>query len=395
MTIEIHNRSKHRRIHPPCIGANHVRMLVLISLQAFALSLPGQTVSTENLHEVRAKIGQLETSLANEAIKFDSAREQIIEIERRLHDARQQKLKLQSELEAKSEHLLGLNADHTRLKSAVDATAAITKKTLVARYILWRQPKLKVLLNNTNIAEVQRHLKYYDYVVAANNKVLRNRTDQLRRLENVEAALKLEASKLRYLRNQADEHLIALTDMHARRLQIAGSLEELLKENEQTLAQLQDDENQLTKLVDDVADKVIDAPAIPTPFEGLKGALSWPTVGAIAKAPGGAMRAGGAKWSGVIIESDPGSEVAAVADGQVAFADWFRNLGLLVIVDHGNGYMSLYGHNQELYKESGDKVTAGEIIATVGDTGGQSRTGLYFEIRQNGRPQDPRKWCKK
>ena len=107
------------------------------------------------------------------------------------------------------------------------------------------------------------------------------------------------------------------------------------------------------------------------------------------------MRAGGAKWSGVIIESEPGSEVVAVADGQVAFADWFRNLGLLVIIDHGDGYMSLYGHNQELYKENGELVVAGEIVATVGDTGGRRSTGLYFEIRQNGMPQDPRQWCKK
>jgi len=133
MTIEIHNRSMNRRIHPPRAGANHVRTQDLISLRAFSLSLPGQTVSTENLQEVCAKMGQLEKSLANEAIKFDSVRTQITEIERRLYDARQEKLKFQSKLEAKSEQVLVLNADRTRLKRKVDATVAITKKTLVAR----------------------------------------------------------------------------------------------------------------------------------------------------------------------------------------------------------------------------------------------------------------------
>ncbi len=395
MNYGIPNRVANGRLHASHIRINHLRMPVLVSLLAIAFSSLAQTVGADNLQEVRAKIDQLESSLANETIKFDSAREQIIEIERRLLEARQEKLKFQLELEAKRKNMLALRQEHLRLKSAVDATAGIMKKTLVARYMLWRQPKLKVLLNNTSIAEVQRRLKYYDYVAAANNKTLRNQTDQLRQLEDVEAALNLEASKLRYLRNQADEHLTALTDTLARRRQIAGSLEQFLKESEQTLGQLQEDKNQLTRLVDDVTDKVSETHAIPTPFEGLKGALSWPTVGAIAKAPGGAMRTGGAKWSGVIIESDPGSEVQAVADGHIAFADWFRNLGLLVIIDHGKGYMSLYGHNQELYKESGDRVAAGEIIATVGDTGGQSKTGLYFEIRQNGIPQDPRKWCKK
>ena len=196
------------------------------------------------------------------------------------------------------------------------------------------------------------------------------------------------------MRDQTEQQSAELDANLARRKQIAKSLEQLVKENADALEQLHDDETQLTRLVDDVTETVLDARAIHTPFGGLKGLLDWPTSGRVAKAPGRAMRAGGAKWSGVIIESDLGTVVTAVADGQVAFADWFRNLGLLVIIDHGDGYMSLYGHNQELYKESGDEVLAGEAVATVGDTGGRSTSGLYFEIRQDGMPQDPRKWCK-
>ena len=136
-------------------------------------------------------------------------------------------------------------------------------------------------------------------------------------------------------------------------------------------------------------------PVSRVPFEGLKGELDWPTTGRIAMAPGSTMRDGGAKWSGVIIESPPGSEVTAIASGRVAFADWFRNLGLLVIVDHGDGYMSLYGHNETLYADVGDAVEAGQVVATVGDTGGRVTSGLYFEIRQDGTPQDPRLWCRR
>ena len=391
MKSGIYDRSKARGILAHLIP---FRVIILITQLAIAAGALAQTPPSENLQEVRTRIGQLEVSLANEEIKFKSAREEIAEIERRLHAAREQKEKYRRELEAKSGRIDSLRAERNRLNRAYEATSETINKTLVARFMLWRQPRLKILLNNTNITELQRNLTYFDYIATANSQILQKQTGKISQIQDVEAALKLEASKPRFMRNQAEEQSAELTETLARRKQITESLGQLLKDNEHVLGQLHDDEIQLTKLVDDVAETVLDAPPIPAPFGGLKGELAWPTTGRIAKAPGGAMREGGAKWSGVIIESDPGSMVAAVADGQVAFADWFRNLGLLVIIDHGDGYMSLYGHNQELYKESGEWVSAGEAVATVGDTGGQSTSGLYFEIRQNGMPQDPRKWCK-
>jgi septal ring factor EnvC (AmiA/AmiB activator) len=370
------------------------RVLLLQLLLSITLSHAAQTQPAENLVQVRARINELEKSLANEAIKFKSARKEILEIERRLHVARQQNEIFSQQLEAKTNHIVALREQSARLNRSYAVTTDAVQKTLIARFMLLQQPRLKILLNNTDITSLQRNLKYYDFVAAANKELLEEQNVQRGRLHGVESALKLEASKLRQIRAQTEEHLGTLNQALARRNDIAKSLEKLLQENEQVLDQLQDDENQLAKLVDEVAEN-LPARSAAAPFSILKGTLTWPTAGRIAKPPGGAMRAGGAKWSGVIIESEPGSEVVAVADGQVAFADWFRNLGLLVIIDHGDGYMSLYGHNQELYKENGELVVAGEIVATVGDTGGRSSTGLYFEIRQNGMPQDPRQWCKK
>ena len=395
MQIGIYDRSKERGSLARSIRthATILRVLILVSIST-TITL-AQTAPSESLQDVRNRIGRLEASLANEEIKFHNARDEITEIERRLHEARREKDKFRQELETKSSRINSLRAERDRLNRAYDATSDALKKTLLARFMLWRQPKLKILLNNTNVTELQRHLTYFDYIATANNQILQDQTGEIDQIHGVEAALKLEASKLRYMRNQAEEPSAELTAALVRRKQIAESLEQLLQENEHALGQLQEDEIQLSKLVDDVTESVLDTSKTSAPFGGLKGALSWPTAGRIAKAPGGAMRAGGAKWSGVIIESEPGSVVAAIADGHIAFADWFRNFGLLVIIDHGDGYMSLYGHNQELYKESGDPVAAGEAVATVGDTGGKSTSGLYFEIRQNGMPQDPRKWCRK
>jgi len=387
--------ARKKRLRAVFAGGLVSRAVFLSLLLSITVTHAAQTPPVEHLHQVRARINELEKSLAAEAIKFKSARKEILEIERRLYLARQENENYRQQLEAKTNHILALREQSARLNQSYAATVDAVKKTLIARFMLVRQPKLKVLLNNTDITGLQRNLRYYDYVAAANNELLQKQKIQRGQLHGVESALKLEASKLRQIRARTEEHLQTLNQSLARRNDIAKSLEKLLKENEQTLDQLQEDESQLAKLVYEVVENLPPTRPATAPFGVLKGTLAWPTAGRIAKPPGSAMREGGAKWSGVIIESEPGSEVVAVADGQVAFADWFRNLGLLVIIDHGDGYMSLYGHNQKLHKESGELVSAGEIVATVGDTGGRSSTGLYFEIRQNGLPQDPRRWCKK
>ena len=126
----------------------------------------------------------------------------------------------------------------------------------------------------------------------------------------------------------------------------------------------------------------------------LKGALKWPVRGDIAERFGAPRKGGRLKAQGVTISASAGSEVRAISAGMVIFADWFRNLGLLIIVDHGAGYMSLYGHNEALAKKAGDMVAVGDVIARVGDTGGQEDSTLYFEIRENGAPVDPALWCR-
>ncbi|MDT4859240.1 Murein hydrolase activator EnvC [compost metagenome] len=131
------------------------------------------------------------------------------------------------------------------------------------------------------------------------------------------------------------------------------------------------------------------------PFAKSRGQLPWPVDGRLVarfgSARGGDSRA---KWDGVLIGASEGSAVRAVHGGRVVFADWLRGAGLLVILDHGNGYLSLYGHNQRLLKNAGDIVKAGESIATVGTSGGQDTPALYFAIRQQGRPTDPAQWCR-
>jgi septal ring factor EnvC (AmiA/AmiB activator) len=128
-------------------------------------------------------------------------------------------------------------------------------------------------------------------------------------------------------------------------------------------------------------------------FGQLRGKLAWPVTGHLV-ARFGETRAGGVKWDGVLVAAERGASVRAVYQGRVIYSDWLSGLGLLLIIDHGDGYMSLYGHNERLYKAVGDKVGAGDEIASAGDSGGSSRPELYFEIRKAGKPLDPRPWFK-
>jgi len=395
VTLQTHSNDGFHRLHrTPAVNAPGLLLLLLV-LSAGVIACFQQGASAADLSELRNRIDGLEQSLKGEEVKYASARAEVLDIERQLHQARTENDALREQLAAKTQRIDDLRAERDEVKQNFERSALAMRTLLVARYKQSRRSRLKVLLNNDDINTIQRNLKYYEYVTAANTSLMSEHMRQLKTLSNVESALKLEALKLRNIRLETETQLNNLKESFESRTRVAKSLESLLKKNKDELKQLHEDENELGDLVEGVLEESAAAVKPASPFGRLKGTLSWPTDGPIAKAPGSAMRDGGAKWSGVIIDSSPGSKVTAIADGRVAFADWFRNLGLLLIIDHGDGYMSLYGHNQEIFKHSGDSVNAGEVVATVGDTGGRSTTGLYFEIRRHGTPDDPRLWCKK
>jgi len=129
------------------------------------------------------------------------------------------------------------------------------------------------------------------------------------------------------------------------------------------------------------------------PFAKLKRKLPWPVAGKLAAGFGDRREVGDLRWRGAFIAASANRDVRAVAHGRVVFADWLRGFGLLIIVDHGDEYMTLYGHNQALYKAVGERVAPGDVVASVGDTGGMDRSGVYFELRHKGEPQNPQNWC--
>ena len=265
------------------------------------------------------------------------------------------------------------------------------------RQLIGKQEPLKLLLNQRDPAQTGRVLTYYQYFGRARASQIAAINSHIAELATLDAQVAEEEARLAALEDQRKGELSRLQTARERRGRALVSLEAESKNRARELEKLKDQQGGLEKLVRELRRALERIDKFPTDskdaFAKLRGKLSWPVSGKLL-ASFGQTRAGGVKWDGVLLSGAQGSAVRAVYHGRVVYADWLSGLGLLTIIDHGDGYLSLYGHNERLYKEVGERVTAGDTIATVGDTGGRSTPALYFEIRRAGKPVDPRPWFK-
>ena len=340
---------------------------------------------------------------------------------------------LQQELNKSNEELKRLDTEKKKLQQSRLEQQRLIGIQARAAYQGGQQEYLKLLLNQQNPEKFSRTLTYYDYLSQARLEQLATFNETLRQLANVEQDIANQQNQLNEQKSALDgrreqlaearkERQLALAKLNkdlsardqklkARQLEQA-QLGNVLKTIEATLARQAREAAEARKLElaaeqarlkGDKASPGADGPLVSSSgatyggnFASARGKLPWPVNGRLA-ARFGTARGGDerTKWDGVLISAGAGSQVHAVHGGRVVFADWLRGAGLLVILDHGNGYLSLYGHNQSLLKDAGQIVKAGEAIATVGTSGGQNTPALYFAIRQQGRPSDPAQWCRR
>ena len=261
-----------------------------------------------------------------------------------------------------------------------------------------RQEYLKLLLNQQDPAAVSRVMTYYDYFNKARTTRIDKAIQTITKLDQVKVKIENQRLVLNKLKQQQLAEKKQLEESYNERAVVVARLQQELNSKDKQLSQLLEDEQQIQKLLQairEVMPELLKVPGEAQPFAKLRGKLKWPAQGKIQNIFGKKRKASRVSWNGIVIKAPEGRNVHAVARGRVAYADWLRGYGLLLIIDHGDGYMSLYGHNQSLFKETGDWVEAGEEIASVGNSGGQQQSGLYFEIRHNGKPTNPGKWCRK
>jgi septal ring factor EnvC (AmiA/AmiB activator) len=261
-----------------------------------------------------------------------------------------------------------------------------------AAYLIGRQEPLKLLLNQEDPALAGRMFVYYGYFGRARAGQIKLIADDVQRLAELSAELDAEDAELAQLEQQQRAELAHLEHARAQRSQVLAGLEAESRTRAQNLERLRSQQAGLEQLLRELRTAMERFPLKSNDaFAKLRGKLAWPVSGHLVARFGDA-RAGGVRWDGVLVATERGAPVKAVCDGRVIYADWLPGLGLLAIVDHGDGYLSLYGHNERLYKAAGEQVAAGEAIAAAGDSGGSGRPELYFEIRKGGKPVDPRPW---
>lgn len=280
----------------------------------------------------------------------------------------------------------------TALQSQREALAALLRSA----YALGNHEELKLLLQQDDVAAISRVLAYHRYFQRAQVDQIDRLRGDLRELADVQASIETanaELDRTRSARTAEGEKLAVERTEHER---LVAEIDARLKDQGTRIAALGKDEAALTDLLEKLRDVFADIPeqlAGAEPFASARGRLAWPVQGRIVSAFGAADDSG-RRSSGVLISAATGTAVHAVSHGRVAFADWLRGYGLMIIVDHGDGYMSLYGGNETLLKDVGDWVDAGTTIASSGASGGQKTPGLYFELRAKGQAVDPRGWLR-
>jgi septal ring factor EnvC (AmiA/AmiB activator) len=405
--------------------------LVLLSCLLAPAFADEKAETQKQLEAARTDVAELKKLLEKLQQEKSGVQKELKRTEKEMGGLEKQVKGLEGELKKSEEELKRLDQEKKKLQQSRLEQQRLIGIQARAAYQGGQQEPLRLLLNQQQPEKFSRTLTYYDYLGQARLEQLAAFNETLRQLGNVEADIASQQAQLAEQKTALDsqreqlasvrkERQLALAKLNKEynardsklkaRQQEQAELTRVLKTIEETLARQarEAEEARRLALLEQQQARTPQGQALPLgpavssagagyggPFASAKGKLPWPVDGRLV-ARYGSARGGDSrtKWDGVLIGASAGSQVHAVHGGRVVFADWLRGAGLLVILDHGNGYLSLYGHNQSLLKEAGDIVKAGESIATVGTSGGQDTPALYFAIRQQGRPSDPAQWCR-
>jgi septal ring factor EnvC (AmiA/AmiB activator) len=357
---------------------------------------PSSQEKSVELESVRSQIRDLQNDIQAAQGEADRLQKDIQSNERDAVEVKKRLSEIENEINTRAVKVAALNVDKADREKTLKGEQQLLAQQIRAAYKIGRNDYLKLLLNQEDPDLVGRMLVYYDYYNRARADRIEQINSSLREINQIKSNIQTEQEKLDGLRKEQLNKLEQFTRSRASRKESIARLQAYISGQGKQLQVLQRNEQELEMLVDQLRrqESIVKSFEEVPPFTALKGKLKWPVPGKIGARFGTSRKGGKLKWQGVLIRAGSGTDVHAVSTGKVVFADWFRNLGLLIIVDHGNGFMSLYGHNERLLKKVGDWVQAGESIAKVGDTGGQEHPSLYFEIRSSGTPVDPSLWCK-
>ncbi len=377
----------------------------------------------EKLDQVRSNIDAVKKKMQQIMLQQDTLNDQLAEIEYRYGESAALLRDLRNKVERKRRKLNGLRQDIQNHRSQITRHGKELSGHIRAAYAMGQQEKLKLILNQQDPVLSSRMMVYQGYFNRSRLKKMAEIEGAIKQLEQLNKQHQTDAQLLERDLDQKKLEQAALDKLRLERSELLEQLANDFSSHEQQLTQLEESETKLKNLIDTLQDsedslasesaQVEELPESTdestamtendsnndelseanAAFYMLKGKLPWPIKGKLAADAGNERLE--AIRDGVLIEAGEGTEIHAVTNGKVVYSEWLRGYGLLMIIDHGKGYMTLYAFNQSLYKRVGDLVQSGEVIASVGQSGGRSRSGLYFGIRKDGKPVDPLEWCSK
>ena len=365
---------------------------------AYSAAVTATSQNEEQLRALRTRIESLQAELNETRGERNEVRAQLRESERRIGHQFKSLRDTEARQRSDSARLTALQQTRTRQRAELGTHRQELEQAVRAAYALGKQDYLKLLLSQDDPAHVSRTLTYYRYLTEARTARIEGIETTLTRLEALEKQIAERVQGLAELRTRQLEQRNVLEATRAERRALLAQLNERVRDGSQEVERLKRDEDRVARLVRELRTALIRAPVPEVPAGkaaiGKGGHWRLPVQGRLIARFGSPKEIGDLRWRGIFLAASEGQEVKAVTRGRVAYADWLRGFGLLVVLDHGGGLMTLYGHNQSLYKGVGDMAEAGEAIAASGNTGGPAQPGLYFEIREHGEPRNPLDWCR-
>jgi septal ring factor EnvC (AmiA/AmiB activator) len=374
-------------------------------LSALAVCLLASAPAMAEDREAREKqlktvLGKIEELKQAIDVKEDSKSKyikQLKSIERNIGGISQDIRAIGKKIKARKKELAALRETRLQHQRQLSRENDYLAEQVYTAFTLGREEKVKLLFSQQEPQSLQRNLVYYQYFSNARVALINDVQANIDKIIETEELIQQARQELEKDQQALNRQKQKLDKDRGKRKSIIASLDQQLKKQGGNLSRLEDEAVQLQNLIKSIQEIFVDAPETEISrraFAELKGKLAWPVKGKLKRLFGRNKPLSNLRWQGVMIEAPGGSHVQAVSHGRIAFADWLRGLGNLIIIDHGNSYLSLYGHNESLFKSAGEWVDAGEVISSIGSSGGQKKPGLYFEIRKKGKPQNPTGWCK-
>jgi len=368
--------------------------LAVTMLAVVTPALAEQQVTPGQIEDLKEEIADIDEWLADAEEDRSSLEQQLSGLEQEIGRLTRERRELRQQAREQQQRLAKLGKEETELTRVLESQRDSLKKQIRAAWMEGDAPAVKVLLNEIDPDKIARTMTYYEYLSRDTIDRLEAFAANLRQLKETQKQVKAGRMRLAELEENVADRQQKLSSSKKEREQTLAALKTDISNRLSEREELEEDRKRLEKLLREVEEAIanIPTPNESDPFGSLKNKLPWPAEGKVVRNFGDSYASGKLKHNGLLINTAEEGDVKAVHYGRVVFANWLRGFGLITILDHGDGYMTLYGHSSSLFTSPGDWVEAGEAIAQAGRTGGTNDPAVYFEVRHNGKPDNPRRW---